>query len=420
MQYAGFRSVMHSGIGRIKSLVRGVQSFMLTGVSGCAARGPCKSIRNSVLSLCCLMCTAALQAQVAQSSAALETLHAPLQNPDRLVKRRGFLFVGEISRNEEIHQHRCASGVERKIAYRVTQVLWDYPDSLLGPGYTVSKGFTDCRRTSLPTWEAGTRVIAYCEALPGQGYKCLAPVMFTDDRLVRVKYWIAELAAREGNPELLKMHYLLHDSLELAPSRPLLLLGKVTWATPKQQFPFPQTITILPTMRVSVSRLLWGYYKELEVNAVCPHRDCSNVAVGGKAIVYCEAMGVYNGPPAYCALATVDPTDENVQRVDQWAAQARQRQPALIVERIRKYLATRSPDPRSVPSVYRGHATWVGKADNGLPFVHFADTTGRLSEPVNLLIQRHYATGAPVAIEVGKPMITFCLQRDDVATSEMK
>jgi hypothetical protein len=50
---------------------------------------------------------------------------------------------------------------------------------------------------------------------------------------------------------------------------------------------------------------------------------------------------------------------------------------ALIVEKIGKYVAAHPADSRSEPMVYRGHATWVGKADNGLPLVHFADTTGR-------------------------------------------
>lgn len=357
---------------------------------------------------------ASLAKQEERGDTALWVLHALLEDLDRLEKERGFLFEGEISRNEEIHQHRCTSGLERKIAYRVSQVLWDYPDSLLRPGYTVSKDFIDCRQTPAPSWGPGTRVIVYCEALLGQGYNCLAPVMFTDDRLFRVKQWIAELSAREGNPELLKMHFLLRDSLELAPSRPLLLVGRVIQVTPKRSFGVAQTIAMLPTMRVAVSRLLWGYYKEPEVNAVCPHRDCSNIAVGGNVIVYCEAMGVYRGPPAYCPLATPDTSDENVRRLEQWAAQAREHQRGLIVEQIRKYLATHHADPRVVPSVYRGHATWIGKDDNGLPLVHFADTTGKFPESVNLLIQRHYFTEAAIAVEVGKPMITFCLQRDDV------
>lgn len=134
-----------------------------------------------------------------------------------------------------------ASGLEQKIAYRVTQVLWDYPASLLRPGYEVSKDFIDCWWNPLPSWGPGTRVIVYCEALPGQGYNCLAPVMFTDDRLFRVKKWVAELSGRERNPDLLKMHYWLRDSLELGPSRPLLLLGQVTWVTPKSRWLFNQS-----------------------------------------------------------------------------------------------------------------------------------------------------------------------------------
>jgi hypothetical protein len=136
----------------------------------------------------------------------LWTLHAPLEDLDRLVREQGFLFDGVINRKLAVHQSRCTSGLERKIEYRVDQVLWDYPDSLLRPGYLVSKEVIDCRQDSLPTWATGTRVLVYCEALPGQGYNCLAPVRFTDDRLLRVKQWLGELAGREGNPELLKVH----------------------------------------------------------------------------------------------------------------------------------------------------------------------------------------------------------------------
>ena len=344
----------------------------------------------------------------------LSPLRARLKDPDRLAKKQGFLFDGMINRKLAIHQLRCTSGLERKIEYRVDQVLWDYPDSLLRPSYTVTKDVIDCRQASLPTWATGTRVLVYCEALPGQGDDCLAPVRFTDDRLLRVKQRIGELAGREGNPELLKMHYLLHDSLELAPDRPLLLVGKVTWVTPKRSFGVPQTSSMLPTMRVSVTRLLWGYYKETEVIAVCPHRDCSGVAVGANVIAYCQAMDAHRGSPANCPLASLDASEENVHRAEQWAAQAREHQRALIVEKIGKYVAAHPADSRSEPMVYRGHATWVGKADDGLPLVHFADTTGRFKQEINLLINRPYATDVPIPVEVGKPMITFCVQRDDV------
>ena len=344
----------------------------------------------------------------------LWTLHAPLEDPDRLIRKQGFLFDGVINRKLAIHQPRCTSGLERKIEYRVDQVLWDYPDSLLRPGYLVSKEVIDCRQASLPTWATGTRVLVYCEALPRQGYDCLAPVRFTDNRLLRVKQWIGELAGKEGNPELLKVHYLLHDSLELTPSRPLLLIGKVTWVTPKRSLGVPQTILLLPTMRVGVTRLLWGYYKEPEVIAVCPHRDCSGVAVGANVIAFCQVMDVYRQPPANCPLVSLNAGEENVHRAEQWAAQAREHQRTLIVEKVGKYVASHPADSRSEPMVYRGHATWVGKADNGLPLVHFADTTGRFKQAINLLINRHYATDALIPVDIGKPMITFCVQRDDV------
>jgi hypothetical protein len=100
----------------------------------------------------------------------LWTLHAPLEDPDRLIRKQGFLFDGVINRKLAIHQPRCTSGLEHKIEYRVDQVLWDYPDSLLRPGYLVSKEVIDCRQASLPTWATGTRVLVYCEALPRQGY----------------------------------------------------------------------------------------------------------------------------------------------------------------------------------------------------------------------------------------------------------
>jgi hypothetical protein len=344
----------------------------------------------------------------------LWTLYAPLEDPDRLVRKQGVLFDGVINRKLAIHQPRCTSGLERKIEYRVDQVLWDYPDSLLRPGDLVSKEVIDCREASIPTWATGTRVLVYCEALPGQGYDCLAPVRFTDDRLLRVKQWIGELAVREGNPELLKMHHLLHDSLELTSSRPLLLIGKVTWVTPKRSLGVPQTVSMLPTMRVSVTRLLWGYYKEPEVIAICPHRDCSGVVVGANVIAHCRAMDVYRDPPARCPVVSLDASEENVHRAEQWAAQAREQQRTLIVEKIGKYVAAHPADSRSEPVVYRGHATWVGKADDGLPLVHFADTTGRFKREINLLINRPYATDVPIPVEVGKPMITFCVQRDDI------
>ena len=134
---------------------------------------------------------------------------------------------------------------------------------------------------------------------------------------------------------MLKVHYLLHDSLELTPSRALLLIGKVAWVTPKLSLGVPQTISMLPTMRVSVSRLLWGYYQEPD-HAVLPSPRLLSVLLrGANVIVYCQAMDVY--PAASCQLplcVSLNAGEENVHRAEQWAAQAREHQRSLIVEKI--------------------------------------------------------------------------------------
>jgi hypothetical protein len=36
---------------------------------------------------------------------------------------------------------------------------------------------------------------------------------------------------------------------------------------------------------------------------------------------------------------------------------------------------------------------------------------------INLLINRLYASDAPIPVDVGKPIITFCIQRDDICSN---
>jgi hypothetical protein len=111
-----------------------------------------------------------------------------------------------------------------------------------------------------------------------------------------------------------------------------------------------------------------------------------------------------------CAASDSGP---GVRRVEEWVKQARRRQPSLILERIRKSLAADRSDARWVPSVYRGHVESVGKADSGVPLEQFIDTTGQQKKAVNLPFHFPYGR-TPPAVEIGKPMITFCYQRDDV------
>ncbi|HWZ97114.1 MAG TPA: hypothetical protein VN025_05070 [Candidatus Dormibacteraeota bacterium] len=344
----------------------------------------------------------------------LAKIHDALLDAERLARHDGFVFTGEVSRNEQIHQKRCATGVEQVVAYRVSDVLWNYADSLVGKDYSVSKGFIDCKQRALAEpFTRGTKIIVHCELEHGAGYRCDDPVLFSEERLKKVQVWVNELREREGDPELLQIHYHLRDSLELAPTRPKLIFGKVLSLT-ANRFPVPQSVAILPTMQVAVSDVLWGYYKEAEVKVICPNRNCSTVTIGSEVIVYCEFLGSnYTETAPYCRYSSTNFSDESVKRVKVWVSEARQKQPVLILEKIKETLAEVHSGPRYIPSVYRGHVDSIGTADNGVPLEHFVDTSGTRKKPVNLLFRVPYAR-TPGAIEIGKKFITFCYQQDDI------
>jgi len=340
-----------------------------------------------------------------------------LRDPHHLAQHHSFVFVGEISRMETIHHHRCRAGVEEKLEYRISELLWNDPDSYARSGGNVGKGFIDCTQKRLPPpFEAGSKVIVYCEAEPARGDRCLPPVHFADDRLQKVRAWIDELKQKEGDPVLLQIHDHLRDSLELAPSRPILFLGQVSWAEPINRGPRICTICELPTVRVAVNRLLWGYdAKEREIAFSC--RGCADFSLGMKVIAYCGSPWPnYTGPERMCSLATSAYTDENVHRAERWAAQARQNQQAVILSKIRKSLDGHHWDDGFQPKVYRGHVESFGKAENGVPVARFVDTSGKESTPPVITLYFHfpYPPPGPLALEVGKPMITFCYQKDDV------
>jgi hypothetical protein len=194
----------------------------------------------------------------ADDSRQLAQFHNRLQDSPRLAQHRAFVFVGEISRMEAVRRLRCKSGIENKLAYRVSDVLWLDPDSVVRPGYVVEKDVIDCVQKQLPPpFDAGVKVIVYCEI--NRAYDCLMPVIFSDSSLRKVQSWIDELRRVEGDPVLLQIHYRLRDSIELAPSRPLLLIGQVTRVDQPQKF-HVGGIAMRPGMRLTVSRLLWGYY----------------------------------------------------------------------------------------------------------------------------------------------------------------
>jgi hypothetical protein len=169
----------------------------------------------------------------AQDGASLRLVDERLQDAHRLAEHPAFVFVGGISRMETVSRPRCRTGVEEKLEYSISTLLWNDPESYAENGSKVAKGFTDCtqRRLAAPFFE-GTKLIVDCEAEPVQGDRCLPPAKYTDVTLKNVASWIERLRQKAGDPVLLQIHEHLRDSLELLPSRPILFLGEVSgWKT---------------------------------------------------------------------------------------------------------------------------------------------------------------------------------------------
>jgi hypothetical protein len=165
----------------------------------------------------------------AQDGASLRLVDERLQDAHRLAEHHAFVFVGGISRLETVSRPRCRTGVEEKLEYSISTLLWNDPESYAENGSKVAKGFTDCRQRRLPApFFEGTKLIVDCEAEPVQGDRCLPPAKYTDVTLKNVASWIEQLRQKAGDPVLLQIHEHLRDSLELLPSRPILFLGEVS------------------------------------------------------------------------------------------------------------------------------------------------------------------------------------------------
>jgi hypothetical protein len=85
---------------------------------------------------------ATVLAQDADASAIREHL----EDLPNLARNHGFVFVGNISSLHSRPQARCASGVEHRFAYTVTDPLWADPDSLIAKDYVVEIGYIDVSR----------------------------------------------------------------------------------------------------------------------------------------------------------------------------------------------------------------------------------------------------------------------------------
>src|SRR5271166_2328135 len=70
------------------------------------------------------------------AGSAMLVIRERLLDSQRLAQNRGFVFIGEVSRNDQVRQKRCAArGVEHKVAYRASEVLWNYPGSMVRENY---------------------------------------------------------------------------------------------------------------------------------------------------------------------------------------------------------------------------------------------------------------------------------------------
>jgi hypothetical protein len=265
-------------------------------------------------------------------STALPEIHEHLQDWRGMARQHAFVFVGEISRMETIRQSHCHSGVEQKLEYTVSELLWNEPESPVSKGYKVSKGFIDCTQPRLPPpFQVGSKVIVLCGVSRGLAYVCLSPVQFTPDTLKNVEKWIDELRRDEGDPALLQMHERLIEDADLVRkskvqvpegafmlngevSQPIAFLGEITWVEPA-----PKVWTVMPRreMRISIGRLLLGSYREPQITSWCNSIHCGGAASGTKVIAYCR---VRERSPAECLISMTLP-EQNVGKVETWVAQ---------------------------------------------------------------------------------------------------
>jgi hypothetical protein len=147
--------------------------------------------RASITSLA-LLCVFAAPLLLSQDESALSQIHKHLKTPERIDHGRS-VFVGEIVRLGPVFQGVCKEAFDQSVDFSVSEIL-------LGdlPASTVHAGYINCTRAPLPSppFTLRSKVIVYC--FYNVGFKCLAPVPYTDKRLKTVKSWIATFTRSEA------------------------------------------------------------------------------------------------------------------------------------------------------------------------------------------------------------------------------
>ena len=241
-----------------------------------------------------------------------------------------FVFVGSVSQNRTIPRSTCKAGVEHRVAYRVTEALWVDPDSLIGPDYSIEKGFIDCAQKPLasPEFAAGAKVIVLCGRRLGF-FECLPPSLFTAKDLQTVQIWLQELRNEEGDPGLLLIHEALLQSAErlhkravISPAmandrhnRPFLFIGRVTNIDKPPQFPAPMSVIPRLHMDIAVSQVLWGEFNAPVAHVWCNSRACGAAELNHQVILHCDPAPSFDECSSPASFS-----EDNLKKVQSWVA----------------------------------------------------------------------------------------------------
>jgi hypothetical protein len=266
----------------------------------------------------------------ADPTESLDAIYRRLQDHRGLAQHHAVVFEGEITGLQAIPRPSCKAGVEHRVTYRISEILWLEPDKPEAPGYTVSKGFIDCREQLLPSspFVVGAKVLVYCETR--RDFACLPPVELTNQNRMRLRSWLDQLRAAEGGPALLQIHEKLLQSVALLrktppgmppvlngeTSHPFLFVGQVTSVQKLSDFP---ARIILPRLEMdfAVSHVLWGDYKDSVVRAWCNSPHCGGATSGETVIAHCYATR----SRAECS-APAPYSEDALKKVETWIVEA--------------------------------------------------------------------------------------------------
>jgi hypothetical protein len=157
--------------------------------------------QNCYLLLLALISFLAVPRVIAQDESVLSDIHKRLMTPGYEARHDHdrILFVGEITALGAVNPYAvCKAAILQSVDYTILDALLGDP-----PEPIVHTGYVNCTRESLPSppYTLHARVLVYCfHNMSGKMFKCLTPVAFTDDRLKKVKSWIAESKAADYKP----------------------------------------------------------------------------------------------------------------------------------------------------------------------------------------------------------------------------